>query len=229
MWVWPPTRKRGPEIRMTLSRPIRIGVSALPALLVPIVTFWLIAVLNDRDIDREELQQSVVNFDVEKHRKIQKQKPQPPKKTQRKPRPDNTPSLKPSLNNDALALSGLSFGVPQFDETNFKGLGDQSLLDDPSQTKKADSLDTRPKVVKRSPLVYPELARKQGISGFVVMNVLINEFGDVENVVIVDSKPEEIFDLKADSAIRQWKFEPATYNGRKVKAWALQKIAFKLQ
>jgi len=83
-------------------------------------------------------------------------------------------------------------------------------------------------VIKRSPIVYPELARKQGVSGYVSMNVLIDENGNVEDVEIVDSKPTELFNLKADSTIRRWKFEPATYNGKKVKVWAMQKIVFKL-
>ena len=205
------------------------ALSIVTALIVPLVTFWLNAWLNERDTERSQLEQSIVNFDVEKTRQISKPKPPPPKQQQRRQPEDSTPSQKPSLNNDALAMSGLSFGVPQFDESEFSALKDQSLLEEIDEKKKADSLDTRPKVVKRSPIVYPELARTQGISGYVVMNVLINEYGDVENVQIVDSKPEEIFDLKADSTIRQWKFEPATYNGRKVKAWALQKIAFKLQ
>ena len=60
------------------------------------------------------------------------------------------------------------------------------------------------------------------------MNVLINEQGNVEGVEIIESKPKDIFDLKADSTIRRWQFEPATYNGKKVKVWATQKIVFKL-
>ena len=229
MWVWQPIRNPVSEVTMTFTLNQIRALSIVTALIVPLVTFWLNAWLNERDTERSQLEQSIVNFDVEKTRQISKPKPPPPKQQQRRQPEDSTPSQKPSLNNDALAMSGLSFGVPQFDESEFSALKDQSLLEEIDEKKKADSLDTRPKVVKRSPIVYPELARTQGISGYVVMNVLINEYGDVENVQIVDSKPEEIFDLKADSTIRQWKFEPATYNGRKVKAWALQKIAFKLQ
>jgi len=90
------------------------------------------------------------------------------------------------------------------------------------------TVDVPPKVRKRSPIVYPELARKQGVSGYVTMNVLIDEQGNVEDVDIIESKPAEIFDLKAESTIRRWKFEPGTYNGQQVKVWAMQKIVFKL-
>lgn len=217
------------QFRPAQFRPINSGLALLAAVLVPVLTFWLIALLNEREINREELSQTVVSFDVEKRQQIQKPKPKPPEQERVRRMQDDTPALKPGLNSDALALSGLSFGVPQFNESEFSDISDQSLLENTDERKEGESLDTRPRVVKRSPIVYPELARKQGVSGYVVMNVLINELGDVENVVIVDSKPEDVFDLKADSTIRRWKFEPATYNGRKVKAWALQKIAFKLQ
>jgi protein TonB len=119
--------------------------------------------------------------------------------------------------------------VPQFDETEFAEFEDDDLLNaKDSGPMDQSSVDTPPRVIRRSPIVYPELARKQGVSGFVRMNVLIDESGRVEDVKVVESQPEEIFDLKADSTIRQWRFEPATYNGKKVKVWATQKIVFKL-
>jgi protein TonB len=128
-----------------------------------------------------------------------------------------------------LSGSGLSFGMPQFDEANFSDINDGNLLDSVAgQAMDKETVDTAPKVIRRSAVVYPDLARRQGISGYVTMNVLINESGNVEDVEIVDSKPEEIFDLKAGDTIRRWKFEPATYNGKKVKVWAMQKIVFKL-
>jgi protein TonB len=92
-----------------------------------------------------------------------------------------------------------------------------------------DSVDVPPRVIRRSPIVYPELARKQGISGYVTMNVLIDEEGNVEDVKVLDSEPPEIFDLKADSTIRMWKFSPASYDGKAVKVWATQRIVFKLE
>ena len=62
-----------------------------------------------------------------------------------------------------------------------------------------------------------------------IMNVLIDEQGNVEDVKIVESNPPEIFDLKAESTVRMWKFSPASYDGKAVKVWATQQIAFKLE
>lgn len=207
----------------------RILFSLVAALVVPYLIFSLVISLNEKGFedDRDEYKRS--NFEVKKQKKIekveQKKKPEP------KPRRVNQPlpSIKPINVGSSLSGDGLSFGVPLFDEAEFADIADDGLLDSfANNAMDKDSVDTPPKVMKRSPLVYPELARRQGVSGHVTMNVLIDESGNVEDVEIIESEPEEIFDLKADSTIRRWKFEPATYNGKKVKVWAMQKIVFKL-
>ncbi|MDX1810656.1 MAG: energy transducer TonB [Gammaproteobacteria bacterium] len=204
-------------------------VALSAALVVPFFLFVVVISLNESAIDKEEKQDKQVNFDVNKQKQIKQQKPkQKPKPKRRKPSAQ-TPSIKPSGLGSSLSGSGLSFGIPQFDEAKFSDISDGGLLD--SVAGKAldkETVDTAPKVLRRSPVVYPELARRQGISGYVTMNVLIDESGNVEDVEIIESKPEEIFDLKANDTIRRWKFEPATYNGKKVKVWAMQKIVFKL-
>lgn len=204
-------------------------IALIAALVVPYLIFTVVIGLNQSDLELESLADRVASFDVEKLKKIEKPKPKPKEKPKRRRRAEQLPSIKPSDMGGSQAASGLSFGVPQFEEAEFAEFDSDDLL----QTKKQgpmdkSSVDTPPKVVRRSPIVYPELARKQGVSGFVTMNVLINENGQVEDVKILDSKPEEIFDLKADSTIRRWQFEPATYNGKKVAVWATQKIVFKL-
>lgn len=200
------------------------------AVVVPYFIFMIVIGLNESDIQRDQLNDRVTSFDVEKKKRIEKvEKKEKKKQDRRRPKPEQLPSIKPSNLGDNLAGGGLSFGMPQFDEADFSEFQDGNLLDATSQgPMDKSSVDTPPKPIKRSPIVYPELARKQGVSGFVSMNVLIDELGNVEDVKIVESKPEEVFDLQADSTIRRWKFEPATYNGKKVKVWAMQKIVFKL-
>ncbi len=207
-------------------------LALLGALLIPYLIFVFAIALNESDTDRDELADRAVNFDVEdRQQKVEKQETEPPKRErQRRPSPD-MPSIKPTDIGSSMADTGLSFGVPAFDEAEFDEIaeGDTDLLDaDDDQAMDKGSVDTPPKVKRRSPIVYPELARKQGITGHVVMSVLINESGNVQDVEIIESEPEEIFDLKATNTIRRWKFEPATYDGKKVSVWATQKIVFKL-
>ena len=204
-------------------------IALFVAFVVPFLIFILVISLNESKNQEETRLDKQVRFDVEKNKKIDHPKPQPKPKPKRRPKSSDLPSIKPTDIGSNLSGNGLSFGVPQFDEANFSDINDDSLLTSiAGKAMDKDTVDTAPKVLKRSPIVYPELARQQGISGYVSMNVLIDEMGSVEDVEIIDSKPKEIFDLKADSTIRMWKFEPATYNGKKVKVWALQKIVFKL-
>lgn len=203
--------------------------AVVAAIVIPFCIFLVVIGLNESDFDREKAKNGATNFDVAKKQQINKPKPKPKPKKRQRQQAQNLPSIKPANVGANLSGSGLSFGVPQFDETEFAEFQDNDLLVGAGdQAMDKSTVDTPPKVRKRSPIVYPELARKQGVSGYVTMNVLIDEAGNVDEVEIVDSKPEEIFDLKADSTIRRWKFEPATYNGKKVKVWAMQKIVFKL-
>lgn len=210
----------------TMYRPI---VALLAAIAVPILLFILVVSLNESSFDIEKSEDKQVNFDINKQNKIEQIKPRKKPKPKPKKSVEQAPSIKPSDIGNSLGGGGPSFGLPQFEEAEFADIQDDTLLDSVAgKAMDKDSVDTPPKVKKRSPIVYPELARRQGVSGYVTMNVLIDEQGNVENVEIIDSKPKEIFDLRADNTIRQWKFEPATYNGKKVKVWAMQKIVFKL-
>lgn len=203
-------------------------IALIAALVLSFLIFVFVITLNESDISREELLKEHANFDVQQPRKVVK-----PKAEKKKPKPKKVnqplPSIKPANVGTNLTGGGLSFGMPSFDEANFADITDNGLLDSfANQAMDKDSVDTAPKVKRRSPIVYPESARRQGISGYVMMNVLIDEHGNVEDVEIVESDPQEIFDLKADSTVRRWSFEPATYNGKAVKVWATQKIVFKL-
>lgn len=204
-------------------------IATLSALFVPFILFVFVIALNESDFKLARDDDKQVNFDVEKRPPIKKPTPKPKKKPKPKQRNQALPSVKPSNIGNSLAGDGLSFGVPQFDETEFAEFKDDGLLDSKNNdAMDKNSVDIPPKPRKRSPIVYPELARKQGISGYVLMNVLIDEGGNVDDVELLESKPKEVFDLQAESTIRKWKFEPASYNGQKVKVWAMQKITFKL-
>tara|TARA_R110001592_G_scaffold304802_1_gene577282 strand:+ start:3382 stop:4023 length:642 start_codon:yes stop_codon:yes gene_type:complete len=204
-------------------------IALVAAIAIPYLIFSLVIGLNETDMDRDMFEKTVSNFDIEKKKQIKKEEIEAKPKKQPRRVTESLPSVEPVDLGGALGGSGLSFGVPQFDETEFAEFEDDDLLNAKnSGPMDKSSVDTPPRVIKRSPIVYPELARKQGVSGFVSMNVLIDENGRVEDVKVLESEPEEIFDLQADSTIRQWRFEPATYNGKKVKVWATQKIVFKL-
>lgn len=205
-------------------------VAVLAAIVLPYLIFSVVISLNKSDLDRDALRKSVTEFDIERRKTVQKPPPpEQPKPPAQRPQ-ESLPSLTPNQMDSSLGDLGFELGIPGMNQTDFAELGETDLLnagDNAAMDK--DSVDIPPRVVRRSPIVYPELARKQGISGYVTMNVLIDEEGNVEDVKVLDSEPPEIFDLKADSTIRMWKFSPASYDGKAVKVWATQRIVFKLE
>jgi len=70
----------------------------------------------------------------------------------------------------------------------------------------------RIKLVKRVNPVYPEEAKKQGITGTVICGIKIAETGKVESVEVKES-PDELLSGSAVEAVRQWEYEPPTKDG----------------
>jgi D-alanyl-D-alanine endopeptidase (penicillin-binding protein 7) len=68
------------------------------------------------------------------------------------------------------------------------------------------------KVVTKTAAVYPAEAKKKGVEGSVVLDVLITAKGEVTEVKAVKG-PEELKE-SAVSAVRQWKYEPASVDTR---------------
>lgn len=65
--------------------------------------------------------------------------------------------------------------------------------------------------------VYPEGAQSAGISGYVVLVVVIDEKGDVIGITVEESTTGYGFKEVCVEAVQQWKFAPATLKGIPVK------------
>lgn len=111
-------------------------------------------------------------------------------------------------------------------------LGDESALlgdVDKNVVMSEESVDEAPKPSRRSAMEYPKAAKKAGIKGYVLLNLLIDKDGNVEKVRILESEPQGVFDEVASAGVKEWKFKPASYKGEAVKVWAKQKIRFDFQ
>ncbi len=82
--------------------------------------------------------------------------------------------------------------------------------------------------ISRVPPQYPFRAQRRGIEGWVKVSLLITEKGTVQDVVVVDSEPEGIFDNAAIQAVLKWKFKPRIEEGKAVAVRAEQTVNFKL-
>lgn len=77
--------------------------------------------------------------------------------------------------------------------------------------------DQGPEPVTAPPPVYPEFARDAGITGKVVLHLLVGENGRVQRVVIIQGKTG--LNEAAVNAAGKWIFKPALKNGLAVSAW----------
>jgi protein TonB len=69
------------------------------------------------------------------------------------------------------------------------------------------AFDEPPQVVRQVPPEYPELARQSETEGVVLVQIGVNEFGDVIEATVVQGVP--MLNQAAIEAVMQWKFRPA--------------------
>jgi protein TonB len=108
------------------------------------------------------------------------------------------------------------------------GVSDKVLGDTRDVVMTGESVDVPPKPTRRAEMQYPPQARQEGITGYVTVNLLIDAQGRVQRVKVLDAEPAGVFEEVAKQALRQWRFDPAQYQGEAVKVWAKQQIQFDL-
>ena len=82
--------------------------------------------------------------------------------------------------------------------------------------------------IVKIPPVYPMRARRRAIEGWVKVNFLVNEQGNVENVNIIEADPENIFEQSVIRCVSKWRFKPGTVDGVPVKTLAETTVKFEL-
>lgn len=76
---------------------------------------------------------------------------------------------------------------------------------------------------------YPILSRRYEQQGTVVLEVLVKADGTAGEVKLKSSSGYPLLDKSAISAVRGWRFNPATRDGKPVAQWYPLPITFKLQ
>ncbi len=80
--------------------------------------------------------------------------------------------------------------------------------------------------VKVNP-VYPEQAKAARVSGVVILQVTVNEAGEVYDVKVLRGHP--MLDDAAIEAVRQWRYSPTLLNGEPVPVIATVTVIFNMQ
>ncbi len=87
-------------------------------------------------------------------------------------------------------------------------------------------VDVRAEPVNDIPLIYPQFAYQQRIKGVVLLRILINERGTVDDVGVIDSAPKGMFEEAALNAAQALKFSPAILRQRPVKSLKVVEVEF---
>ncbi|MBD3824520.1 MAG: energy transducer TonB [Epsilonproteobacteria bacterium] len=160
--------------------------------------------------------------------KVVKQEPKPKPKPKPKPEPQKQQRATPAPTLSS-SLSGIDTGLESFMSQDLTG-GDSLLGDvDKNVVMSEESVDEAPVASQRSAIEYPKQAKKMGIKGYVLLNLLIDKEGNVEKVKVLESDPQGLFEESATQGVKSWKFKPALYKGEAVKVWVKQKIRFDFQ
>lgn len=155
--------------------------------------------------------------------------PPKPKRVERRRARKSTSSKRPAPSAPRLSstLAGISFrGMPSFQaETSDV---DASLLGDTDHVVMTeDTIDSPPSPVDRSMPELPIRLRKKGISGKVMLHLLIDTEGRVAEVQVLSSDPPGIFDEIATRAATKWRFRPGSHQGKPYAVWMKAPIEFR--
>ncbi len=136
--------------------------------------------------------------------------PPPPKMKVETPPPDSTPVpfKMPKLDLSANVSGGPFLGAV----TSGDGSGYSELIP-----------------VMRIAPQYPRAAARDGISGYVVFELVINPDGTVRSAKPIKAQPRGMFEAAGNQAIMKWKFRPKVEEGKAVESRGTQQIDFKLE
>jgi len=75
---------------------------------------------------------------------------------------------------------------------------------------------------------YPDIARREGKEGRVLLRVLVDEEGRTKAIEVNASSGHGMLDQAATEAIKKWRFVPARADGKPVETWVKVPIDFQL-
>lgn len=150
----------------------------------------------------------------------------PPPKPAKAKQPPAAPALDIAQNNvrPVIEATPNQRANKKFDLTQFKS----PILNNDYETGNSP-LDNGLRQLLPIQPVYPPIALRNKVEGWVKVEFVVNEFGQVINAKVVDSKPKHIFNAATIKAIYKSKFKPLVVNGKAMSQTAIQIIEFKIQ
>ncbi len=128
----------------------------------------------------------------------------------------------------AAGLAGLDFGLGGGADLALAE-ATAALVDDMSVVLEEGQVQNAPRARTRVAPDFPTRARAQGVSGYVTLFFVVDVDGSVQDVYVVESFPEGVFDQAAIDAVLQWEFEPGLHEGMPVAVRVRQTLNFSLE
>ena len=95
-------------------------------------------------------------------------------------------------------------------------------------TPEPELVEARPLFQQNPAPKYPRVARKRGYQGTVILEVLVDRTGDVEDVKVHQSSGFRVLDKAALASVKHWVFMPGRRGDDTVAMWVRVPIAFRL-
>ncbi|MGA2263987.1 MAG: energy transducer TonB, partial [Acidobacteriota bacterium] len=149
------------------------------------------------------------------------------------------PLAEPPVIGVLSGVEGLSIGIPGV--TGLSGsVGNPGLLVSPSAPTPlpppppprrpplpVGGMVQEAKLIKRVLPEYPDLARRAHVEAVVLLDVTVDEEGNVADVRVIRGHP--LLDHEAVRAVKQWKYSPTLLNGEPVAIASTVTVIFKLK
>lgn len=118
-------------------------------------------------------------------------------------------------------------GVPK--EMESKKAIMKEKQDEPSEPISSPIREAIPVYRKNPTPKYPRMARRRGHEGTVVMEVLVNRDGRVEDLRLYESSGYPMLDRSAMDSVKNWLFYPGKRGDKEVDMWVKVPVRFQLK
>lgn len=206
--------------QMIIRSGARYAIAGVLALSMTFLLLWSMQKLiaGGNEVMTDPAKGSVLDFiRLKKDETIVKKerKPQKPAKPKEPPPPMTAPPMQQSNPNANAAKSSFAADI-QADTGLSGGLN-------------LDSNDGDYLPIVKVAAIYPRRAQSRGIEGFVIVEFVVTKTGAVSNAVVVEAKPEGIFDRAALDAVAKFKYKPRVVDGVAMEVAGVQnKISFEI-
>jgi len=208
---------------------IRIAFSLFSGIAITLALFWAMQymVMNNQQGFKKTDNLRLTDFvRLKQESKIQTKERQIPNKPKPKERPAQ-PKVK-AYTAQVSKVTAPDMDMPNLDiplhTSNFSG----SVLSGQNIKMGGGAISTSVIPLVRIPPQYPMRAANRRIQGWVKVEFTITTKGKVKDAVVIDAKPNSIFNRAALKAIKRWVFKPLIIAGEAQEQRAVQTLEFKL-